>query len=40
LLPKLAGLNIMGDAIKGYSCPGMSEVAFGLVAAELAATEG
>ena len=25
LLPKLAGLNIMGDTIKGCSCPGMSE---------------
>jgi glutaryl-CoA dehydrogenase len=36
LHPKLAELNIMGGTVEGYGCPGMSEVAFGLVAAELA----
>lgn len=36
LIPKLAGLNIAGGSIQGYSCPGMSAVATGLVALELA----
>ena len=40
LLPKLAELNIMGGTIEGYGCPGMSEVASGLVAAELARGDG
>ena len=40
LLPKLAELNIMGGTIEGYGCPGMSEVASGLVAAEMACGDG
>ncbi len=40
LLPKLAELNIMGGTIEGYGCPGMSEVASGLAAAELARGDG
>ena len=40
LIPKLAELNIMGGTIKDYGCPGMSEVASGLAAAELARGDG
>ena len=36
LIPKLAALNIAGGSISGYGCPGMSAVATGLVALELA----
>ena len=36
LIPKLAALNIAGSSIKGYDCPGMSYVASGLIALELA----
>src|SRR5579863_1852740 len=36
LIPKLAALNIAGGSIKGYGCPGMSNVAGGLIALELA----
>ncbi|HLI05967.1 MAG TPA: acyl-CoA dehydrogenase family protein [Ktedonobacteraceae bacterium] len=36
LIPKLARLGIAGGSIKGYGCPGMSAVAAGLVATELA----
>jgi glutaryl-CoA dehydrogenase len=36
LIPKLAKLGIAGGSIKGYGCPGMSAVATGLVATELA----
>ncbi|MCF6507608.1 acyl-CoA dehydrogenase [Blastococcus sp. MG754426] len=37
---KLAGLGIVGGTIEGYGCPGMSNVAAGLVAAELARADG
>lgn len=37
---KLAGLGIVGGTIQGYGCPGMSNVAAGLVAAELARADG
>ncbi|WP_097185631.1 acyl-CoA dehydrogenase family protein [Blastococcus haudaquaticus] len=40
LVPKLAGLGIVGGTIEGYGCPGMSNVAAGLVAAELARCDG
>ncbi len=40
MIPKLAELNIMGGTIEGYGCPGMSKVASGLVAAELARGDG
>jgi glutaryl-CoA dehydrogenase len=36
LIPKLAQLNIAGGDIQGYGCPGMSAVASGLIALELA----
>jgi glutaryl-CoA dehydrogenase len=36
LIPKLAALNIAGGNIHGYGCPGMSSVAAGLIAVELA----
>src|SRR5260370_27929117 len=36
LIPKLAALNVAGGNIRGYGCPGMSSVASGLVAVELA----
>ena len=40
LIPKFANLGVAGGTIRGYGCPGMSEVAFGLVAAELARGDG
>jgi glutaryl-CoA dehydrogenase len=40
LIPKIAELNITGGTIEGYGCPGMSEVASGLVSAELARGDG
>jgi|SRR5579871_627416 glutaryl-CoA dehydrogenase len=36
LIPKLAALNIAGGNLQGYGCPGMSTVAAGLIAQELA----
>ena len=36
LIPKLAALNIAGGSLQGYGCPGMSAVASGLIALELA----
>ncbi|MGZ3675708.1 MAG: acyl-CoA dehydrogenase family protein [Ktedonobacterales bacterium] len=36
LIPKLAELNIAGGSLRGYGCPGMSAVASGLIALELA----
>jgi glutaryl-CoA dehydrogenase len=36
LIPKLAALNIAGSSIMGYGCPGMSAIASGLIALELA----
>jgi glutaryl-CoA dehydrogenase len=40
LIPKIAELNIAGTTLEGYSCPGMSHVAAGLVAAEMARGDG
>ncbi len=40
LVPKLAEIGIAGGTIEGYGCPGMSNVAAGLVAAELARADG
>jgi glutaryl-CoA dehydrogenase len=40
LVPKLAELGLAGGTIKGYGCPGISEVAAGLVAMELARGDG
>lgn len=36
IIPKMAALNIAGGSIQGYGCPGMSAVASGLIALELA----
>jgi glutaryl-CoA dehydrogenase len=36
LIPKLAALNIAGGSLQAYGCPGMSAVASGLIALELA----
>ncbi len=36
LIPKLAQLQIAGGSIHGYGCPGLSEVAVGLIALEIA----
>ncbi|MDP9389924.1 MAG: acyl-CoA dehydrogenase family protein [Actinomycetota bacterium] len=40
LVPRLAEIGIAGGTIQGYGCPGMSNVAAGLVAAELARADG
>ena len=40
LVPKVAELNIAGTAIQGYGCPGMSQIAAGLVAIEMARGDG
>ncbi len=40
LLPKLAELQIIGDDIEGYGCPGMSPLACGLVHMELHRGDG
>jgi len=40
LVPKLAALNLAGGTIQGYGCPGLSPVAAGLVAMELARADG
>ena len=36
LIPKMADLHVTGGSIQGYGCPGMSAVAAGLMALELA----
>ena len=36
LIPKMADLHVTGGGIQGYGCPGMSAVAAGLMALELA----
>lgn len=40
MIPKFAELGIAGTTIQGYGCPGMSQVAAGLVAIELARGDG
>ncbi len=40
LLPGIAGLGISGGTIEGYGCPGMTDVAAGLVACEWARYDG
>ncbi|HEU5013621.1 MAG TPA: acyl-CoA dehydrogenase family protein [Roseiflexaceae bacterium] len=40
LIPKMAELHIAGGTIPGYGCPGLSSVANGLVAMELAHCDG
>src|SRR5438132_14159332 len=36
LIPKIADLHVAGGSIQGYGCPGMSTIAAGLIALELA----
>ncbi|RBY95422.1 acyl-CoA dehydrogenase [Blastococcus sp. TF02-8] len=40
LIPLLAETGVVGGTIEGYGCPGMSNMAAGLVAAELARADG
>ncbi|BCW80232.1 acyl-CoA dehydrogenase family protein [Pseudarthrobacter sp902506025] len=40
LVPKLAGLGIVGTTIQGYGCPGLSRLAAGIVAAEISRGDG
>jgi glutaryl-CoA dehydrogenase len=40
LIPKLAELNVVGTTIEGYGCPGMSQLAGGLVSRELSRGDG
>ena len=40
LVPKLAGLGIVGGTISGHGCPGMTAVQAGLVAMELTRADG
>jgi glutaryl-CoA dehydrogenase len=40
LIPKVAELGIAGTSIQGYDCPGMSQVAAGLAAIEMARGDG
>ena len=40
LIPKMAELNIAGGTIEGYGCPGMSHLAAGLMAVEMARGDG
>ncbi|HOZ59844.1 MAG TPA: acyl-CoA dehydrogenase family protein, partial [Nakamurella multipartita] len=40
LVPKLAKLGIVGGAIQGYGCPGLSRLAQGMVTLELSRGDG
>jgi glutaryl-CoA dehydrogenase len=40
LIPKIAELNIAGTTIEGYGCPGMSQLAAGIVAIEMGRADG
>ncbi len=40
LLPSIAGLGIVGTAIEGYGCPGLTRLQTGLVAMELSRGDG
>jgi glutaryl-CoA dehydrogenase len=40
LVPKLAEVGVVGTIIEGYGCPGMSRLAAGIVARELARADG
>jgi glutaryl-CoA dehydrogenase len=40
LIPKMAELGIAGGTIEGYGCPGMSHLAAGLMAVEMARGDG
>jgi glutaryl-CoA dehydrogenase len=40
LIPRLAALNICGGTIRGYGCPGLSSIGYGLALQELARGDG
>lgn len=40
LVPKLAGLGIVGTTIEGYGCPGMSRLASAMVSLEMSRVDG
>jgi glutaryl-CoA dehydrogenase len=40
LIPKLAELGVFGGTLKGYGCPGLSNVAYGLILQELERADG
>ena len=40
LVPKLAGLGIVGSTITGYGCPGLSRLAAGMVSVEMSRGDG
>src|SRR5712691_5403250 len=40
LVPKMAELGLAGATIEGYGCPGLSSLAFGILAAELSRADG
>ena len=40
LVPKLAGLGIVGSTIEGYGCPGLSRLAAGMVTLEMSRGDG
>ena len=40
LVPKIAGLGIVGSTVEGYGCPGLSRMAAGLVTLEMSRGDG
>ena len=40
LVPKLAGLGVVGSTIEGYGCPGLSPLAAGMVTLEMSRGDG
>ncbi len=40
LVPKLAGLGIVGSTIEGYGCPGLSRLAAGMATVEMSRGDG
>lgn len=40
IIPKMAELNLAGGPIEGYGCPGLSNLEFGVLAAELSRADG
>src|ERR1700759_3657148 len=40
LVPKLAGLGVVGSTIEGYGCPGLSPLAAGMVTLEISRGDG
>ena len=40
LVPKLAGLGVVGSTIEGYGCPGLSRLASGMLTLEMSRGDG